>query len=316
MKKKFIDNLKSLFKSSYDNKILFERRKNSFLAPIIIFVLTICMMILPSFFVLNSKSSADIMKSFPKINEPLSTLLTSNLNCSVKDNKLDCAEDAEQINLLVGDEIKYTIMANLSTIGTNIDVVYNTPKDTDNFILLLQNFIKIRYVERDHVNQKVITYEILGDYSELEGYNFQEVSNRIYNDSSIINQEIENFIFKTYHSTIDTNLIVNLSSSLLSLLLLILTVSFAFKFPTLLKRRKGFKFSECLKLSATSSLSAFIIGTLLFFVVNIDFSIIFGMTFIIRALYVYFKYITSGKNSIFKELYTKTGEERFNIWLY
>ena len=313
MKNKFFNSTKKLLESSYNNKALFERRRSSFVAPLLIFILTICMMVLPQYIYSNNQSSKDVLKSFPEINAPLSALLTKGLDCSVKNNKLYCAEDAEQINIVVGENIKYTVIANVSSISANIDVEYNAPKDTDNFVLLLNNFIKMRYVERDHVNQKIITYEILGDYSEFEGLNFKEISQKIANDPSIVNTEVEQFVFKTYKSTLDTKLIVNLSSSLLSFVILVLTVSLIFKFPTLFKRKKGFKFSECLKLSLTSSLTALIAGVLLFFVANIEFSFTFGMIFVIRALYLYFKYILSSKNNIFKELYIETKEERFNI---
>jgi len=323
MKEKIINNAKTLFKSCTDNKILFERRKNSILIPIIIFIISIFMVTVPSYLSSNKLSSEKVMKNFPYIEEPMKKLLTYSLDCSVEDAQLICADDAIKINEPInvtqldenGDETviaTYYIMANNSTIK-NIDVEYNTPKKTDNIILLLKNYIKIRYIVRDHVNEEIISYEIIGDYSEFEGYNFKEISEKLTSNPELADKEIIDFIYTTYLSTLDTQLLVNLSSSLLSFLFFVLISSLILKGPYLFRRKKGFKFSECLKISLTSSLPALLAGILIYFIFGMDFALVYGIIYIIRIIYIYFKYILSNKNSIFKELYNQTGEERFNI---
>lgn len=313
MKTKFKENIKTLFKSSTDTKILFDRRKNSFFAPLIIFILVIAMMILPSYIVSKNKKQDSVIKQFPGINEPLEELLTSSLACKVENKTLVCDEDAEQINMVVGDNIEYTVIANQNSISANLETSIDSKKDTDNLVVLLKKYIRIRYCERDYVKNEIKTYEIIGDYSEFEGYDFREISEKLKNNSDLISSEINNFVYTAYLSTLDTQLLVNLSSALISFLFFVLVSSFILKCPGLFKRKKGFKYSECLKISLTSSLPALLIATLLFFLLGIDFSLAYGFIYVGRIIYIYVKYVLSNKNNIFKELYQITGEERFNI---
>lgn len=313
MKEKIKLNFYSLYKSMFNNKALFERRKNNFLFPIIIFILAVCMMILPPYLKSVNQDDDFIMKQFPQINEPMKKLLTSSLDCRVENETLVCAEDAIEINTFVGTDIVYTIVANPKSFTLNTEATYSKPQKTDNIIILLNNYIKIRYCHRDHVNQKLITYEIIGDYSEFENYDFKEISDKLNSNPTLIESEIRSFVSKAYHSTLDTYLLVNLSSSLFSLVLFVFVSSLIIKWPTLIKRKKGFKYSECLKISLTSSLPALIFGTILYFLSGIEFFLSFAIIYIVRILFIYFKYIFSNKNNIFIELYSQTGEERFKL---
>jgi len=313
MKEKFKNNLNSLFKSTINNRTLFERRKNSFIAPLIIFILAIFMMSVPSYLFSINVSKDKVIKNFPDINEPISELLTSSLDCRVINSKLVCSETAEQINLVIGEKTKYTVIANQSTISTDTTVTYNNPKDTDNLVILLSQYIKIRYCVRDHINQKVNTYEIIGDYSKFEGFDFKEIAQTLSSSPELIDAESSNFVYNAYLSTLDTKLIVNISSALTSFLLFVIVASIILKGTTLFKRRKGFKFSECLKISITSSLPALILGTVFYFLIGIDFAMSYGFIYLIRIVFIYVKYILSTKNNIYVELYNETNEERFKI---
>lgn len=312
-KEKFKSNMKTLAKSTYNNRALFERRNNSFLVPIIILLLVIAMICIPSYVLSKKSKSSDIIKNFPEIYSPMESLLTRNLDCRVVNSTLTCEENAEKVNIIVGDSIKYTVIANNPTISIDTNVVYENPKNTDNLILLLSKYIKIRYSQRDFVNGTVKKYEIIGDYSDFEGYDFKEISQKIANNPETLNSEIENFVHTTFTSTLDTKLLVTLSSSLVSFLLLILVTAIILKGPYLLRRKKGFKFSECLKISITSALPALVIGMITYLLTGLDFATAFGAIFMLRIIFVYFKYIFSTKNSIYKTLYAETKEERFNV---
>jgi len=291
MKINFKENMSSLFKSSYNNKVLMDRRKNSLVIPLIILALAIFMMAVPNFlFSINTKSD-DIIKNFPEISKPLEHLFTSSLDCSVKEEKLVCNENAEQINVVVGDDIKYTVIANAKSISIDTTVAYENKKDTDNIIILLNKYIKIRYVERDYVNEKVKVYEIIGDYSKFEGLNFKSLSDKISNKPELLSREINSFVHNTYLSTLDTQLLVILSSSAIMLLLFVFVTSIILKAPSLFRRKKGFKFSECLKISLTSSLPALFFGIVVYFLLGISFPLTYGLIYVIRIIYIYFKYI-------------------------
>lgn len=313
MKEKIKNSCSSFFKSIFNNRELFERRNYSSFFPFVIFLLIISMMILPSYIAATNLDSDMVMKNFPKINAPVEKLLTSSLDCHVTDGTLVCSEDAIEINTIVGEDIEYTLVANQDSFSINTAVSYEEPKKTDNIIILLKNYIKIRYCERDHVNKKVISYEVIGNYSKFEGYNFKEISDKISNDPSLLENEISNFVYNTYSSTLKTQTIAKLSSSLFSLTLFILISSLILKWPTLLKLNKGFKFSQCLKISITASAPALIFATIIYFLFGIEFFLSFALIYVVRILFIYFKYFFTTKNDIFAAIYNKTHEERFNL---
>lgn len=313
MKDKFIANIRSLFKSFINNKELFKRRNNSFIVPLISFLLIIFLLCFPTYMTSKKVKSDSLMKNFPQIQKPMEALLTGDLDCIVKNGILTCSENSNSLNIVVGDDddIKYTVIANQTSITNDTSVVYSTPKDSDNLIILLNNYIRIRYIERDYVEEKIYTYEIIGDYTTFENYNFKEISQKLTNDPTLIENEVSNFILKTYLSTLDTQLVVKLSSTLLSFSLLIIVSCIVMKGSFLFKK-KGFKYSDCLKISLTSAFPSLIVSFVIYLLFGIDFVTIFGLAFIIRILFIYFKYIFPN-NNIFQEIYVETKDERFNV---
>lgn len=323
MKNNIKENAKNLLKSCTDNKVLFERRKYSILVPLIIFFLSIFMVSVPSYLSSNNVSKEDIMKNFPGIQEPMEKLLTYSLDCTVQNAKLVCSETADMINEPVnvygisadGKEYvmyTYTIMANQNVVPST-EVTYSEKRETDNLILLLKNFIKIRYVARDYVNEKVTTYEIIGDYTKFEGYDFKQMSEYLINNPDEVETTVTNFVHNTYLSTLDTKLIVDLGSSLFSFILFVLVSCIILKGPTLFKRKKGFKLIECFKISLTSSLPALVFASIAYLFGKIDFVLIYGSIYLVRLIFIYVNYILSTKNNIFAQLYNQTGEERFRF---
>lgn len=307
-----LTNTQTLFKSFINNKILFERRKNSILYPIIILVIIIFLLSVPSYFMSKSIEGNKLMKNFPKVEEPIKTILTSSLDCSVKNGILSCSDETPVLNSVIGEDIKYTVIVNQKAIALDTEIVYSTPKVTDNLIILYSQTIRIRYSQRDHVNQKVITNEIIGDYSTLENFNLKEISQRIENNPDSASKEVENFITKVYNSTLDTQLIVNLSSSIVSFMMLVIVTCIILKGSYLFKIKKGFKFSECFKISLTSALPCIVLSLFASLLFGFSsFASIFGLIFVCRILFIYFKYIFN--NKIFKEIYEKEKDERFNV---
>ena len=129
-------------------------------------------MTIPPYIKAKSVTGDEIIKNFPKVDEAFSELFTISLDCRINDSKLTCSESTEEINRPMGNEIKYRVIVNTGTDTTPIDVSYENPQETDNLILMLSNNIKIRYCERDHVNKKLRVYEIIGSYTELNGFDF------------------------------------------------------------------------------------------------------------------------------------------------
>ena len=313
MKINFKENCKSLFRSAIDNKALFERRKNSFIAPIVILLLAIVMMCVPNYLLSLGVKGSDLLKQFPHIESPLETLLTSSLDCKVVDGSFICDDNEQPLNVVVGDTIKYTVIVNQNTIAADTEVVYNTPKDTDNLIILLKNYIRIRYVERIYVEGEIKTHEIIGDYSNFEGFNLKEISTAISNNPELLSEETNTFIEKAYKSTLDIALYASFINSVVPFLIFILITSLMLKSPTLFKRKKGFTYLECMKISITSILPALLISTVSFLLLGTDVASILGIVYLIRIIFIYFKYLWSSNRNIYVELYNSTGEERFKL---
>ena len=312
MEEKKLTNTQTFFKSFINNRVLFERRKNSIWFPIIILMLIVVLLSVPSYIVSRAVKGDSLMRNFPEVQLPLEKLLTSSLDCRVKDGILTCEDDAPALNIVIGDEVKYTVIANQKSIALDTQVSQTSRKDTDNLIIVYNQTIRIRYTQRDLVSQTVSYYEIVGDYSTLEGFDFKKTGERLANDPNLISIESENFILQAYRSTLDTKLLIDIVNSLLSFLLLTLVTCIVIKSPYVFKRKKGFKFSECFKISLTSTLPCIILSLLLSFVFGFNtFPTILGFLYVLRIMYIYFKYIFT--NKIFKEIYSQDNEERFNV---
>ena len=126
MKEKIKTNFTSLFKSMFDNKILFERRNNSLFFPFLILILAISMMVLPPFILSKNLDEEEITTKFPQISAPIEKLLTSSLDCTVTNGSLVCSEDAAEINTVVGEDIKYTVIANPKSFATSGKILPTT----------------------------------------------------------------------------------------------------------------------------------------------------------------------------------------------
>lgn len=308
------ENCKTLFKSCIDTKVLIERRKNSFFVPLIIFLLIIFLMSFPSYLVSINRDGEDILESFPDIEKPLEKLLTTSIDCKIENATLNCKDGLKNDTIPpVEDTISYSIFLNYqnSALPTDVDPV--RPKLSDNYVLLLSNLIKFRYIHRDYVNGTYKTYEIIGNYSNLEGYDFSEISEELINNPDRTYDEITNFADKVYKSTLKTSLLTSISSALVSFSLLVLVTAFMLKSLTLFKRKKGLKYKECLKISLTSALPALLASIPLSFIIGINFSIAVGFIYLARILYIYIRYFFSNRNNIYDYLYATTNEERFNL---
>lgn len=313
MKNKIKENFKSIFKSSVNTDILIERRKKSWLVPLIILLLSVIMMIVPSYISSLVIEKNTLLSNFPNIEEAYSAIVNSGLDCKVNDGLLKCEENDPVLNVIVGDKIKYTVIVNQKDSIGDTSVSFENQKYTDNIVILFEKYIKIRYVQRDYVSESVSKYEIIGDYSKLENFSFTDVSTKINEDSSILKEETANFINCAYKSTLSTGLYASFIAYVIPFLLFFFITSFMLYSPTLFKRKKGFTFSECMKISLTSSIPALVISTLLYVLFKVNIPMILGLIYLIRIVYIYVKYFMSNKNNIYKQLYANTGEERFNL---
>lgn len=315
MENKFLTNMKSLLKSFISNKELFKRRTYSIIIPLIFLIMTCATLCLPSYFSSKQIKMETISKNFPSVEKAMEELLTSGLKCKVNNATLVCDEDSISINKVIPTDpennIKYTIIANQKSIALDTTVDQNKYKETDNMIIFLNSYIRIRYVIRDYVNPVEIN-EILGDYSRFEGLDFEQLCIELLENNDTKEEKVNKFILDTYKSTLETQLFITSVSSFISFMLLVLVSCLMLKGQYLFKRKKGFKFSDCLKISLTTTLPALIISLLVSLLSSVDFATVFGLLFVGRIVFIYLKYIFP-KNNIFIKLYEETKDERFNL---
>lgn len=314
MNQKNTNNQKTFFRSFINNRVLFERRKNSIWIPLLILLVVILSLALPPIVSSSSITGETLINKFPQIEEPMSEIFTSSLNCSVKDAVLVCDEESSTFNKVIGDDIKYTVIVNQDAVAIDVSVEYTKKKDTDNLIMLFANSVHLRYTERDHINEQATVYEIIGDYSNLEGFSFKEISEKIANNPESLSKEMENFVLNISRSRLHSEVLASISVSLTSFLLLVAVTCIILKGSYLFKRKKGLKFSECFKISMTSILPCIVVSILVSSLYGFNgeiFATCLGFVYVVRILFIYFKYILN--NKIIQELYEETKEERFKI---
>ena len=281
--------------------------------PLIFMIITCAALCLPSYYSSKQIKMETISKNFPSIEEAMGELLTSGLKCKVSNSVLICDENSPSVNKVISTEnnIKYTIIANQKSIALDTNVDQNKAKETDNIIIFLNSYIRIRYVMRDYVNPVEVN-EILGDYSSFEGLDLEQLSNELLTNDELKEEKVNKFILDTYKSTLGTQLFVTSVSTFISFMTLVLVSCVMLKGQYLLKRKKGLKFSDCFKMSLTTTFPALIVSWLIAMLSTVDFAILFGFLFVGRIVFIYLKYIFP-KNNIFSTLYAETKDERFNV---
>ena len=93
----------------------------------------------------------------------------------------------------------------------------------------------------------------------------------------------------------------------------LLVVALLVKGNYLIKRKKGFKYSQSLKVAIIASMQSATIA-LVASLFGMDFMNILGLALTVRILYIYIKYTGSKKNTQWlDDLYKLTNDERFKI---
>ena len=313
MKINFKENCKSLFKSAIHTNDLIERRNKSWFAPIIILILSTLLMLLPNYISSTNIKKDALMGNFPGIDKAYDAIINSSLDCKVVDGSLSCSGEQTTFIDEAGEDIIYTVAIKPGTQLGDTSVNFNNDKLTDNLVVLYDNYIKIRYIQRDYVKEKIQNYEIIGNYSKLEGFNLKEIANRIKENPDSLKNETADFVSSAYKSTLNVGLYASFIAYVIPFFLFVLITSFMLISPTLLKRKKGLKFGECMKISITSSLPAIFISAFAYLLLGMNIPMVLGVVYLVRISYIYIKYFMSNKNNIYKTLYSTTGEERFNF---
>lgn len=329
-KTKFINYLKDLGLSLIHTKNLFKFGVKHWITPLIVFSIITTLIVIPPYLRNNFSTGDEVVANTQTLysDKVLAHALSQNVQCQIKEGKLSCAEGYKHVETYTftneqEKSIKYNIYINAIEDVRILDEQeyfklekYN--KDGDNYIALFEDSYMIRFVSRSLYSSDYIVRNSFGFYTELEGYDFSKV----YNDTKNLdkeqtdlklNQEADKIIELGYKAAHAEEQFIQLSSNLLSYLILIAIVAVLIKGTYLLNRRKGFTYSQCIKVTIMASMQSYLIALILR-LFGFDLVVMFGLALTARTLYLWARYTSSRKNTKWlDDLYKLTNNERFNI---
>ncbi len=312
---------KDLGLSIVKTKNLFRFAYYNWITPLILLISVSLLMIIPAVQSYNSLSSDDVTTNVMYLDTALAKTLNDDIKCHVSDYKLVCDEGYSYNELHTfenknKDEIKYKVYINHDVSNVSFSVgKYGEHFDTDNYIIFFESNFVYRYTYHDPKTESVTEYQLFGSYDFLNDLDFS----KIYTDS-LTQEDSEqylldkaNFIILEGYKGIAKQLILTTTvSNVSTYLIFLLVVSLLIKGNFMLKK-KGFKYSQCLKISIVASLQSTIIA-LIFMLFGFNFMNVLGLALAIRTVYIYIKYTGSKKNTGWiDEIYNETHDERFNL---
>ena len=325
------DKIKQFFKdllhSLFDTKRLFKFAIYNWVTPLIIFIVTSLILILPSVVIYNSIEIETITNNINHIDDIISkTLSEKDYKCIVVDKKLSCEQQYNEITPVAyiddeGNEYVYSVFVNSNksenqqlAVGT-----YEVAAPHENYLIFFETSFIYRYTYRNPKTKQVEEYKVSSFYDNLEGLNFSEIYQKaqtfttVEEKQSYLTEQANYIVLEGFKAYAFETLSIEYISNMLTYLIFMLLVALLIKGTYLLKRKKGFSFTQALKISLVASLQSIIIAIVLD-IMGIEFINALGLAITVRTLYIYIKYTGSKKNTQWMdELYELTKDERFNI---
>lgn len=328
---KFVNFWKELGRSLISTEYLFKFGIKHWITPLIVFLSITTLIVIPPYLQNNNLSGDEVLMytGVYYADDALSYALSLDVKCKVVDNRLSCddgyklVEKQMQFENKHGKKIEYDIFINADAdIAALDDQAYfkieKYPDDGDNYIALYKESFIMRYVYRNDDTGAYSVYKTFGFYTELNGLDLHQV----YTEAMSLEEtaKIEKFnsvsdeiIAKGFKAANAENNFIKLASNLFSYLLLIAIASVLIKGNYLLNRHKGFKYSQCIKVTIIASIQSYIIG-FIFSLFRFDLVNVFGLALTFRTIYIWFRYTSSRKNTQWlQNLYKLTNDERFKL---
>jgi len=310
-----------LFWSLFKTKNLFKFAIYSCITPIIILCFILGMFTIPSIITYNSITVEDITNNVAHLDKVVAHALSQDIKCSIGEQKLNCEEGYSYETLYEfqndnNDTIKYKIFVNSDISGIDFKTgKFGQHYDTDNYLIFFETTFVYRYTYHSPKDESVTEYNLYGFYDNLEGmnlHNIYEESLTKDDSNSYLIEKGKTIILDGYkavaYEAVFTDVVANFGIYLLFMLIVALLI----KGNYMLKRKKGFKYSQALKIGIVSSLQSTLIA-LVISLLRIDFFTILGLAIVVRILYIYIKYTGSKKNTEWlEEMHEYTKDERFN----
>ena len=319
-KKYFKDLVFSLFDTNY----LFKFHHYNWLTPVIILVIIIAIIVSPIIIVYSTLSVDDVTSEALYVDKAMADILTHEFDCSISNNKLTCAKEYDYYDYSYTDEkglvTSYRIYMNTNMENVKLNIEnYDVVLPSDNYIYFGKEAFSYRYTQRDPITKTVTPRQLTSFYDNLNGFNFKEAHQTYLSktDSDEANnylmQQANHLIVNGYKAVAYETIFITIITQVFPYLLFILVAALLIKGNYLLKKKKGFTYSQSLKISIVSSLQSLIIALGLR-LMGMDFMTSLGLAITCRILYIYFKYTGSRRNTQWIDnIYQEYKNERFNI---
>ena len=323
-KSKIKDYFKELLKSIYDTGSLFKFAIYSWLTPLIILIITIAILVTPTLVAYNTLDVASIESQIPQIDNVLADTLSRDFKCSISDKKLACDEKYLPFDSTFtgenGVNYTYKVFVNSDVSGlTFAPGTFENPAANENYLIFFESSFRYRYVYRDPTSKSVIEYQLSSFYDNLDGVDFSKISQTYhsYEDEQAGKEYLltqsHNILLEGVKALAYETMFISFVSDIGTYLLFLLIVALLIKGNYLLKRKKGFSYSQSLKIAIVSSIQSILASLILVLFAGVEFITALGLTITARVLYIYIRYTGSRKNTKWiEDLYAYTKDERFN----
>lgn len=192
--------------------------------------------------------------------------------------------------------------------GTNLSTIYtDSLTHGENAINAFSNEVTT-YMNTNNVSSEVATQTLL---TEKGFTTINELKEKAINDYLL--DESNTIIYQGYKALASQTIYNGILANVAMYLMFILISALLFKGNFLLKKNKGFKYSQGIKLALVSSLQSLIIALVLY-LIGMDLMNALGLAMTVRILYIYCRYTGSKKNTQWlDDLYEFSGNERFKV---
>lgn len=192
--------------------------------------------------------------------------------------------------------------------GINLSTLYNDSISIANSALDTFNAEATAYANNNNIDINVAKQTLLTE----KGFSSEiELKDKASNDYLL--EKGTMIIYEGYRSLAKETIYNGVLANVTMYLTFILICALLFKGNFLLKKNKGFKYSQGIKLSLVSSLQSLLIASFLY-LLGFDLMSMLGLAMTIRVIYIYCRYTGSKKNKVWlDDLYAYSKDERFNV---
>ena len=321
-KEKIKTYLHDLLFCTFNTKSLFKFAIYSWITPLVVFILVCAAISLPPVISYNRLTSESVTSNVLYLDKIMAHVLSTDVKCHVEDKRFLCDEgysyeEIYEFKNSNNDTIKYKIVINKSISDMKFDLgEYGTHYDSDNYLVFFETTFAFRYALHDIKTEKVKATTLYAFYDNMEGWNLSDIYTQSLtqeNPESYLLAKSNEMILGGYKALLKEQIYTSLVADIGMYVVLILIIGLLIKGNLMFKRKKGFKYSQSLKIGLVASLQSMIIAFVLS-LFGMNFMALFGLILVARIIYIYIRYTGSRKHlEWLNDLYVLTNDDRFKV---